>query len=265
MELPATKICSKCKLLKDLSQFVRHASHADGLSSSCKTCRHEAMQLRKWTNPPNCVCEVCERPFYLPPSLISDGRGRFCSEEHKSIGLASKEGTDKVCNTCGGDPQPLDAFYPQKLGKYGVSSDCKKCVSNKWKAKYREEHPTAQPLTNTAIDPIKGWGFVSVKSMEERFWEKVDKNTCLGDTCGCHKGLGHCWPWLGHKNPQGYGQFSWGIGNRKTQSAPAHVKAWELVNGPMEGRHIGRHKCDNPPCARPDHVEPGTYKDKLND
>jgi len=36
-----TKICSKCRRLKDLSEFHRSTTNRDGRTSRCKSCRTE--------------------------------------------------------------------------------------------------------------------------------------------------------------------------------------------------------------------------------
>ena len=88
------------------------------------------------------------------------------------------------------------------------------------------------------------------RSVEERFWKYVDKLTTPNG----------CWPWTGSKDSHGYGHF-W-LNDRLVL---AQKVAWELVNGPMPKGKQGLHTCDNPPCARPDHVFPGTRKDNMQD
>lgn len=81
----------------------------------------------------------------------------------------------------------------------------------------------------------------------ERFWRKVDKT-------------GDCWVWTGGKHKDGYGLT--GV-TGKTELA--HRVAWEFTNGKIpEGLHV-LHKCDNPPCVRPDHLFVGTHLDNMQD
>lgn len=83
--------------------------------------------------------------------------------------------------------------------------------------------------------------------VEDRFFEKVTKT----DSC-----------WLWHRVPLGkrYGQFRLG-----SKMIPAHRASWMLHNGKIpQGLYI-RHKCDNPICVNPEHLELGTQKDNMND
>jgi len=83
----------------------------------------------------------------------------------------------------------------------------------------------------------------------ERFWSKVQR----GDGC---------WLWTGEINNQGYGRFCTWRGGRKRFFA--HRLAYELTRGPLEGL-MARHRCDNPPCCNPDHLDPGTQQDNMRD
>lgn len=85
------------------------------------------------------------------------------------------------------------------------------------------------------------------------FWSNVEKTA-------------NCWPWTGWKYGWGYGRFT--VGARRTgdrRNVAAHRYSWELANGPIpEGLHV-LHKCDNPPCVRPEHLFLGTNDDNIAD
>lgn len=89
------------------------------------------------------------------------------------------------------------------------------------------------------------------RSIAERFWEKVDQR-------------GVCWIWTAARHPLGYGSFSVGVGSDRVRVA-AHRMAYMFFHGPIpQGLHV-RHKCDNPPCVNPDHLELGTHQDNMRD
>ncbi len=64
----------------------------------------------------------------------------------------------------------------------------------------------------------------------------------------------------GKRNRQGYGRIPW-----QGKLAMAHKVSWELRNGPVPVGLLVRHKCHNPPCCNPEHLELGTQKDNMQD
>ena len=88
------------------------------------------------------------------------------------------------------------------------------------------------------------------RPVDERFWEKVNKNGPLPER---RPELGPCWMWTAWTTPAGYGQF--GLDYKKVG---AHRVAYELLVGPIpEGLYID-HLCRNPSCVNPSHLEPVT-------
>lgn len=83
-------------------------------------------------------------------------------------------------------------------------------------------------------------------SPEERFWARVEKSD-------------GCWEWQGHRNAGGYGIY------RYRQTDKAHRASWMIHNGEIvDDLHV-LHRCDNPPCVRPDHLFLGTHLDNVAD
>lgn len=89
------------------------------------------------------------------------------------------------------------------------------------------------------------------KTLEERFWEKVDK-----------KNSDVCWNWLAAIDHLGYGKFNYPEANNY-----AHRTSWILTYGPIPKGLWILHKCDNPRCVNPNigHLYLGTPTDNERD
>lgn len=86
-----------------------------------------------------------------------------------------------------------------------------------------------------------------IRSVEERFWEKVNKT----DTC---------WLWLGAPNRGGYGSIY--INGVDTY---AHRYSYQLHYGSVPDGLDVLHTCDTPLCVNPAHLFVSTHKDNMDD
>lgn len=82
-----------------------------------------------------------------------------------------------------------------------------------------------------------------------RFWSKVDV-----------KSKNQCWEWLAGRRPSGHGDFQ-----ARSGATYAHRFAYMIVNGAAADGLVVRHKCDNPACCNPLHLETGTHSDNVSD
>jgi hypothetical protein len=87
-------------------------------------------------------------------------------------------------------------------------------------------------------------------SLEERLWGRVLRSD-------------GCWEFTGTRNGMGYGVL--GRHGRRGGNVLAHRAAWELTFGPVPAELCVLHRCDNPPCVRPDHLWLGTRMDNNRD
>ena len=78
------------------------------------------------------------------------------------------------------------------------------------------------------------------KSLEQRFWEKVEQT----DTC---------WLWKGANDGHGYGDFV--VDWRSNRHQKAYRFAYELANGTIPDGLVIDHLCRNRKCVRPTHLE----------
>ena len=71
---------------------------------------------------------------------------------------------------------------------------------------------------------------------------------------------GECWPWTGYLDGKGYGIFK--IGRRMLIASRT---AYAIANDSVPQSLCVMHKCDNPPCCNPLHLELGTHQQNIQD
>jgi len=93
-----SKVCGRCKEDKSFSQFSKHKGCKFGLNPVCKTCESERQKQRQ------------------PIALT----------------LEEKNVITKVCTVCNIEKN-LYEFNKKKSGKFGLTSECKTCISERQK------------------------------------------------------------------------------------------------------------------------------------
>lgn len=99
---------------------------------------------------------------------------------------------------------------------------------------------------------LENYNLTVLQAHAERFWSKVNKAAGSGPS-------GDCWVWTAVRSKAGYGIF-----RANNKNLAAHRVSLILSGGDL-GDRLGCHKCDFPPCVRPEHIFAGTYTDNRGD
>jgi len=73
--------------------------------------------------------------------------------------------------------------------------------------------------------------------------------------------VGDCLEWTRCYNSDGYPRMAW---NGST-NGKVHRIVYELSTGESPNGYVVRHRCDNPRCVNPSHLELGTALDNIKD
>lgn len=75
-----------------------------------------------------------------------------------------------------------------------------------------------------------------------------------------------CWEWQGSKVRGDYGNFgAWSVTKNRYHMTRAHIWSYVFHKGEAPNGSVIMHKCDNPSCVNPEHLEYGSYKDNSQD
>lgn len=106
---------------------------------------------------------------------------------------------------------------------------------------------TAEPKVRSVISRAAEYG-ISADEIRVRVYADIEETE------------DGCWLYTKGERDWDYGQFCF-----KGETYVVHRITYELEYGPIPAGLLVLHKCDVPPCARPDHLFLGTYKDNAQD
>lgn len=78
-------------------------------------------------------------------------------------------------------------------------------------------------------------------------------------------GADECWTWTASTDQDGYGKFQHPGDDGRQVHTRAHRWAFEHFVKPLPDGHVVMHRCDNPSCVNPAHLDHGLPIDNNND
>lgn len=113
------------------------------------------------------------------------------------------------------------------------------------KLHYRRWQKSGDPVVILPPKPRRS------QTLNGAFWARVDTSHRSG-----------CWVWIGKRDRDGYGNFSFSVGGRRMWWL-AHRMAYEIARGPIPAGLTIDHLCFNKPCVNPWHLEPVTNEENI--
>jgi hypothetical protein len=182
-------------------------------------------------------CKTCSRPLIKKSdeSISAFNRRRYCNAECRNERSRRPE---NVCSACG------DTFCPSPWQLRVYYGQCPACR----RARTRERIAQKRKLVGYGVELLIS--AANDEGVTTRFWGNIKR-----DDEG-----NKCWEWKGRVNDYGYGTLSFA-----GTTVLAHRLSYVIENDDIPNNLYILHRCDNPPCCRPDHLFLGTQSDNILD
>lgn len=185
----------------------------------------------------------------------TDGRRRTHTAETRAKISASRKGKG-LGHPFYGTPESIRKGKETKAANFRAKKEAREalysvfvCDNPDCKNTWRAAEKTRKYCSKWCINKGRG----PRRSLEDRFWEKVDK-----------LGPDDCWLWTGSLTTSGgYGQIQ--RGGRDKGPARAHVLSYEMHIGPIPDGLCVLHRCDVTACVNPSHLFVDTRGENCKD
>lgn len=107
------------------------------------------------------------------------------------------------------------------------------------------------PHANVAARRVVPRGLTDSEYLQFLGWTVIQRDAPYAE--------GPCWEWGGGRDRDGYGVCA------QTRMGKAHRLAFRTWVGPIGEGKVIRHRCDNPPCINPHHLEIGSTQENDRD
>lgn len=192
-----------------------------------KYCSKKCMDAARVTHElRNCIICATEFKFYKSQK---GAIGKYCSLQCKGKGLTLPR-IKKLCLVCEKEFIPSIGYKKKKY----CSIEC-------------------YATTMDGIEKPSFWETATKEEQLARLKQSYEKYVIRNDE--------GCWGWKGCLAKK-YGSLQYG---GKYKSISAHRASYLIHHGDIPNRLFVCHKCDNPPCTRPDHLFLGTSTDNNRD
>lgn len=175
------------------------------------------------------TCNYCTSEFQSTRKGQRHCGASTCSNAYRSF-VRKRYSWQLTCQACGGEYKAS-----RKDGKY-----CHECRG---------------AATSTARSPENIEIYTAMRSGTNEDALTAIQRRCTPSSAGC-------WEWQGFRSPTGYGYISTGRTKARPQEL-AHRLVYEYATGVKPEGMTVHHKCANPACCNPDHLQLATQRDNM--
>ena len=217
-KIPQKKICYKCGIEKNISEFTKNINYNNGYLNECKKCKYDKKKIRK---PNYKICNICEinksiSEFYKNPNN-KDGYMNRCKECYLNINNEQRKLIKeiipefKICNNCK-VKKPIDDYRFNSLYKDNHLNKCIECYKKNIRIisefKICNDCEVKKPIDDFYTNIMHKDGhvnkckkcYLNIKNNQRKLINKIipESKTCV--KCEIHKSISEFYKNLNNKD-----------------------------------------------------------------